>query len=815
MKKKLLISGLLGISLTALATPRDESAARAIAYEFLSSMQHGSYAAKAKALGSASGLTLAATGSQLLGNATAMGKGGKSMGESMYVYNMGDAAFVIVSGDDIAEPVLAYGTDGAFAVDGVPAHVKEWLQTYANEMAHAVMGDRRLVMDVAAEEHGKTYPAAVAPIMSYRGEPIQWDQNAPFNNDCPNYNGRRSVAGCVATAISQIMYYHRWPETCQGGIKNYFTLTYRIAQNFEFSGTTFNWDNMLPRYYMGKYTDEQASEAAKLTHAAGVAVEMDYAPEGSGTTSLSVGNALIKYFGYDKNLHYAMRDYYDLDEWLGMIKEEISNGRPICYAGTSTSIGHQFVFDGYDENNMVHVNWGWAGMSDGYFRLSALAPNNVGTGGGSATSGGFIYNQGMWLGVQRPTATSVPSSFFIIHGSSIGVDKTTAMLGENLTLTTSNYFNASVDFDGEIGMVLTAANGDQWVLASKEEKRLCGGGMENRDGVVLSFTGVLPSDLADGDYTLSFATRAKDEPDWKRIRADYGYNDRYAVSVTEGKAQLMPMVIEPDATGTLVADHAVYTRCRCQFTAKLTNTTPSEYFGLAHLVLYKETANGPEIYATCGSTQVSLPVGEEVEVVINGSIEGYADHTVAADDYRACIALEHQNKLYQVGTPIDVTVKRIPTGMAQLVADEFAADNAELTLDGELSGRIKVTNKQSVYSGNIGIILFAKGSNYGTAIWEKEIFLERGSSADVPFAIPVQWEPGDYSADLRFNDGYTNSIGQIKFSIKDEYSGIDEIEANCMTEPVYYTIGGVRVCGKPEKGAYIVRKGNKTTKIIK
>lgn len=796
MKRKIAIALLLAsFGLEGWAAPRGEQAAREIASQFLASRNM----AKGKQT-CGTQLTLAATGTSLLDVAKSKGRNADT--EPFYIYNMGNDAFVIVSGDDAVEPILGYSMDGPFYTENVPENIRYWLGTLTAPLQLPLEGEGRSTFPILSPRGGSR--VSVAPLLT-----CQWDQGTPFNDQCPNYQGYRSASGCVATALTQIMYYHRWPEKAQGGSKNYITYTYGIPQDFTYTGTTFDYSKMLPYYYQGKYTEEQAAEVAKLTHAVGVAVEMDYAPEGSGAHSMDIGNAFIKYFNYDRNIHYVLRDFFTLGEWLDMIKEEISAGRPICYAGTSASIGHQFIFDGYDENDMVHINWGWAGMSDGYFRLSVLAPSAVGTGGGSVTSGGFVFNQGMWLGMQPPTEGSKPMSFYITEEANMTVSKTSLLTGETITCALPNYYNGSVDFDGAIGLVLTADDGTQYVLDQKPEKRGSGFGLGSKNGNALEMTGAIPADLADGNYVLSFATKATEEPNWSRIRCRDGFNDRYLVNAEGGKLTLTQAVLPPNATGTLTSDHAIYTRCRCQFTAKLTNTTTSEFFGIAHVGIYKMEDGQPKLIALCGENQVSLPVGQETEVVFKASIEGYNGNTVERGDYKACVLLEHQDKFYMVGDEIDITVKRIPSGMASLVADEFTAEKTELALDESLRGTIALTNTQSVYSGNVGIIVFKANSNSGKAYWEQEVFLEKDNSASMTYNIPVQWPAGSYKADLRYNEGYTASAKSLNFIVKDEYSGINAITT--AEEPAtYYSISGERLSEAPKRGLYIIRQGGKT-----
>lgn len=793
------------ISFALFAAPRSEQQAREIAVNHFA--QKGSAKVRSKVLSSQPELSLVATGTELL----ARGNRVKGMNDScvtdpFYIYNLGADAFVIVSGDDIAEPVLAYSNVGAFHTEGLPEHILSWLNTYAEEMAYAAShADDRVIANAPAK--ASAYPREMAPIMKYDGTLIQWDQNSPFNDQCPNYRGARSVAGCVATALAQIMYYHRYPEKGIGS-KLYITETYNISQEYNFADATYNYDDMLPHYYYHEYTEEQGAAAADFTHAIGVAVEMDYAPEGSGAKSLDVGPALVKYFGYDKNIHYAMRDYFTLEEWQEMLKKEICEGRPVCYAGTSTSIGHQFVFEGYDSNNYFYINWGWAGMSDGYFRLSALSPSSLGTGGGSATNGGFIYNQAMWLGMQAPSEDTTPVSFFITHNSNLTSDKTQALPGEMLSLTILNYYNASVDFSGQMGVVLEDNDGVQTVLSSQAINVKCGYGKEGSTGTPAVNTQFsLPSALADGTYYLYMATKAEGELQWSRLRANAGYNDRYLVTVDGGMATLASMVTEPKGEGTIEAAHAIYTNITAEFTANVTNVGLSEYFGIGRVAVYTETESGPQIAGYCGMYQLSLPPGKSTNVVFKGPIEAPAGSSLKTGNYKACLVVEHQGKYYQMTDAIDITVKRPPTGMATLTISNLQTSPTEVAKDGVLAGKFTVSTNRAVFAGPIGIIVFKKGSNTGTCVWEDDIFLEPNGSANVRYAASLQLEPGEYKASIRYNQNFTNEITSYDFmvlDISDSVSGVDD--ALDVNGTQYFSLSGVQLSEKPARGMYIMRQ---------
>lgn len=816
MKRILILSSLFAISFTASAAMRGEMAAREIAYNHFCSAAN----AKARKVASKAELSLAGTATTILSSeAAAKSRSSRMAFEPFYIYNNGDAAFVIVSGDDAVEPILAYGNEGAFVVDNIPEQVRGWLQTYADEMNYVVSNSSRHVFENTARRKVSAYPQYVEPILMSNGEAIQWDQNDPFNKECPSYAGYVCPTGCVATAFAQIMYYHRWPEHGQGGTKTYISSPYNLSQSFNFSNATFDYSKMLPRYYYGKYSAEQGEEVAKLCHSIGVAVEMQYDIGGSGTYSLICGDALVKYFNYDKNIHYAYRDYFTQDEWIDMIKKELSEGRPICYAGSSTSIGHQFVFDGYDSSNRVHVNWGWAGMSDGYFALTVLSPSSTGTGGGSVTSGGFIYNQAMWLGIQKPTEASTPVSHmamnyydFYSDGYTDGclqIDKKNAIVGESITLTTKEISNMSIAFNGVFGMVIEDEAGKQIVLNTSSPVSIKCSAI-NRDEDVISQTGVIPADLADGNYTLYLASKADAESSWSRVRAAEGYCDYYEMTVADGKVEFSYNG-NLDADGTLVADHAIYTKCRSQFTAKLKNNNKREFFGVAHVGVYTENADGtPNLVALCGKEQIVLPYGNEVEVVFKGAIEAASSGTtVNAGDYKACVIVENQGKFYQVSETIDITVKRIPSGMASLSCNDFTLTKTSYGIDEKVEGHLKVTNTQSVYSNFLGIIIFKGNTNYGQPYWEKEVFLEKGNSAEYSFSIPPQFEPGTYKASLRYTGGmeYSNEISSFTFDVRDEFVGINSMEGKIdVRSEEFYSLSGQKLSQRPLRGAYIVKQ---------
>ena len=432
MKKLLLLSLVLLCSLTAWTAQRSPEEALSIARSFF--MQSSGVITR-----NAGDIQLVAVSNDLLKSVSTR----SVEGTAFYIYNYEHSAYVIVSGDDRMKPVLGYSDNGSFITENLPVNILGWLELY--NAAYTELGNGEKAVTEPKLLTKTSFPASVSPLLGS----ICWDQSAPYNNNCPLYQGERSVTGCVATAMAMILKYHEYPVKGKG------THSYRapngIECSFDYGNTTFDWNNMLPQY-SGTYTAEQADAVAQLMLACGVAVDMQYSPSSSGAYSFKVGQALIDYFGYDENLGYVCRQYFTSEEWMNMIKTELSERRPVLYNGASKDVGHEFVFDGYDSQDMLHVNWGWGGLNNGYFEVVSLDPSSPGIGGGTNLGGGFIYQQGMLIGLQPPIASSNYTSHF--HLAKLEVSKEEVSKGEKFDLTVTDMYNMSTTFkNGHLGFI--------------------------------------------------------------------------------------------------------------------------------------------------------------------------------------------------------------------------------------------------------------------------------------------------------------------------------------------------------------------------
>ena len=322
--------------------------------------------------------------------------------EAYYIFNVEDSGgFVIVSGDDRTEAILGYSDSGNISAEDMPDGLRYMLDGYAEQIAW--LDESAPSRAVGGSTTLQSARHSIQPMITTR-----WDQGAPYNAYCPTIDDEKTVTGCVATAMAQIMFYHQWPIEACSDIPGY-TTTAKNKNKTSFSlsvdgieGTTFDWSSMTSTYTSSS-TGVAADAVATLMQYCGRSLRMSYGLSENGSSSYNecIGEALKAYFGYDGGVRNTYRKNYSYLEWVELIYSELAAGRPVALGGQSAGSGHSFVCDGYDTDDYFHINWGWSGRSDGYFRLSALNPYDQGI-GGSSTLDGFSFSQGAIIGIQPP-----------------------------------------------------------------------------------------------------------------------------------------------------------------------------------------------------------------------------------------------------------------------------------------------------------------------------------------------------------------------------------------------------------------------------
>ncbi|HNX42810.1 MAG TPA: C10 family peptidase [Bacteroidales bacterium] len=294
-----------------------------------------------------------------------------------YICTLNTGGFVIVSASDNTVPVLAYSFDNSYDPENISCCFSSWMKHYENQIHQLIISGneavpaiseewKRLASDNPENLRDNTGLLSVAPLLVSK-----WNQGSPYNAMCPPDPagpGGHCYAGCVATAMGQLLYYYRYPQQGAGSYAYYLPDYGTISADF--GSATYQWDAM------PSYLSRENDAVATLLFHLGVSVDMDYGPDGSGMWNHKAAYSLRTYFGYGPETKYYFRDSTNLD-WDSILVASLDQRKPLYYAGwegVQSDNGHAFVCDGYQGTGYFHFNWGWGGSNDGYFYLDNLTP---------------------------------------------------------------------------------------------------------------------------------------------------------------------------------------------------------------------------------------------------------------------------------------------------------------------------------------------------------------------------------------------------------------------------------------------------------
>lgn len=372
--------------------------------------------------------------------------------QSFYVVNdEANNRFVIVSADERLYEILGFSDNGLFNEETAPEGLIELMESYNVQYDILLSEDNSIAVKKGMRSSGKE----IAPLIQSK-----WAQDYPYNLLCPENKkfstGEKSVTGCVATAMAQIMNYYKYPTQGQGGSYKYKTESQGEWLYLDFNSLTFDWDNILNEYH-GTETLEQKNAVANLMYACGVSVSMNYGVDEVGQSSAYTPNvpyALIHYFGYNPNTVYYDRAYYSDKEWRSIIMNELDASRPILYSGIGTG-GHAFILDGCNIDGKYHFNFGASGTCDGYYELDAIVLID-----GALTIHNYSYYQDMVCQI-CPQETGKHEDIF--YSEIFDISKTSVKIGENVDFhikpicysSNSTYNENRIStFKGELGIGL-------------------------------------------------------------------------------------------------------------------------------------------------------------------------------------------------------------------------------------------------------------------------------------------------------------------------------------------------------------------------
>lgn len=452
-------------------------------------------------------------------------------------------AYVVVSSDDNYEPVLGYA-------DRMGSEANPAFEWWLNAVNDAMESEMLKPTSRSYQLFGTAYPDSVGPLLR-----TTWNQGYPYNEKCPVMkDGKHYPTGCVATAMSQIMKYHSYPDRGVNSHQYAFTPDDGDSQTLfaDFENTTFNWNEMLDSY-SGISSDSQKDAVSTLMSLCGIAVDMAYNPTGSGAYSVEAAQGIQLYFGYNENLRFYRREYYGDSTWLDIIYREINSSRPIYYAGVDKggTGGHAFVVDGYDSKGRVHVNWGWGGKSDGFYDLTLLNPS------------GYEYSvqQEMVCCICKPDV-DIPYISQLGANGSITFNPSSMAAKLSVTATVQNL--AVKRFEGSFAII--AQNADTFCIVTQKDgfaiKPLYRG---YSSGTTVRMGYGDFSNLPDGTYRVYLASKGNAEQGWQPVRTTNGVANSVMLTKTGSQVSVEPQT--SDAwTGISTLDVAPGRMCRGIYT---------------------------------------------------------------------------------------------------------------------------------------------------------------------------------------------------------------------------------------------------------
>ena len=627
--------------------------------------------------------------------------GKKADNNLLYAFDRGTAnGFVVVAGDDRAPQILGYTDTGSFDISNMPENMRWWIQQYEQQMRYLQDNPK------ARLTSPKRNVNVVAPLL---GE-IEWNQESPYNANCPYMSyydedeektvSGKAPTGCVATALAQVMRYHKWPNESKGNIS--YT-TYTLKQNITADlNATYNWDLMLPTYTGVTATDEQKAEVAKLMYNVGAALQSDYTPSGTGATDVDVVPTLVRYFNYDPGARYVQRDYTAVNLYEQGLINEIEAGRPVPYGGvTKKNEGHFFVLDGINEDGYYHINWGWGGLSNGYFLISSLDPDAQGVGGSTSTYTAFKYHQLYISGLQKPQEGS--KTGWNIMADDISKINDTYAKGDEINTTIYDAYNNSCSYD-------TLKCKLYWDIYDSEGTIIEKNFIKN-DTLALNYgfdklttNFKIPADIADGEYTvkLDFTQAEDDYTEIHNVAMKAGANKYYKINVEGDEVN-----VSTAAGLKLSIESVTPERLKAGETSDLKVTfknTGEDYVGDFNFYLY---VNGKKnVYPNYTSPRriVSIPANSTVTLKFE---ENIPEKLVTDDDYVL--------QFYYYTTDEDGYTDQVKAGKTTIGVDGAAKPAALYILDdiqavNETDGKIPMNDIQ------LGVNFENEGAEYNAPI---------------------------------------------------------------------------------------------------
>lgn len=682
---------------------------------------------------------------------------------ALYLFE-GNGSALVVPADDRVAPVLGY-IDNC-AEGEMPPQMEWWLNQYARQIDFVMAQPEKgtglyitLPHKSAADER-----TPIAPMVTTR-----WNQDTPYNYKCPSVGGKKSMTGCVATAAAQVMKYHNYPEEGSG------TISYKdgtTTRTLSLDGKKFDWANMLDSY-TGTYNSTQRDAVAFLMQAVGYASEMEYSPDASGAESPVMVEGVKKYFGYNEKMVMLERDNYPLAQWEQLVYDNLKTVGPVYYAGADNiQGGHAFVCDGYSQDGFYHFNWGWGGMYDGYFKLTALTPEGQGIGG---NAGGFNFGQEIALNFTKPGAPTieVPAvSPITLTGNLTGLRN-----GESISLSSDQVESMGVFAYNSSANTVKVEFGLKAVNATGEEVAISGTGnpvslIKNNGYTRLNVPA--PGDLADGKYRMYLVAREYPSGEWLEVKHNISHINYVNVTIANGAVSSVSNVAaaQLEAYDIEVLSN-VYMNYPLKLSYAIENNSEMEIYDGVTPTIFTITNGRPDVIAMGDAYAADLLPGETSEVETIATI--YTFESTSGFSGAAYLGLV-SSSTGLIFDYVPITVKAAPSNVSVTCSEFSMAGDRNSADANNLSFNCAITLNSGYWAAPLTVYLCSsRGEMLQTLSSSETFFLdpEQSASASVSGSFPSAVEGTTYTAVLGYVSGYyIESLGSINFKVKTPYSGI-------------------------------------------
>ncbi len=635
-----------------------------------------------------------------------------------YIFNAEDnGGFVIVSADDRTEEILGYSDKGGIDVNNMPENLRAWLEGYSNTI-------KSLPSSAIAIRRSSQVREEIPILIK-----SQWSQHEPYNWRMPTYKNNKGeaelcITGCVATAMAQLMYYYRWPESAPA-ISGYTTKTYGINMP-DLPGTTFQWDKMQDSYE-GDFEEEAGLAVADLVLYCGQSVTMNYTLSNSGASSRNASLRLIDTFGYSASIREIDRSHYTTVQWEELIYGELSAKRPVMYSGDNArGGGHAFICDGY-KDGMYHFNFGWGGYQDAYFVISAYS--------------GIEYNRGQSaiIGIEpdKGQMANAPLTAWI-YPTDQSYTRDTA--DEDFSVNIYSYYRPETqDFTG------------QWAMGLYQGEELI--------KILLSSKGTIIKDqserlsinsfetIADGAYTIRSLYKSDGFDEWTLC----SYSPILRVEISG-----LSMNVSTSTTMSLVVNNVEFLgkkKIKREGTMKL-NITNNGTANNQELSIYLDES--------CIATQgINIDPGTTADIMIpyQPTTSGEVKVKVECKD-------DPNNPIWEGTVEIQDAMPQTLTGSVTI-----EGENNGTIPDYDIHGTITVTNTGSYdYDDDIDIIVYNNiTGQYVTETKITDVLVKAGETKEITFDIIGLEEGTYYMPILYYSDADQNRISLDYKVIKTGY----------------------------------------------